>query len=95
MSEVPPDCEEISRENFKAVISRYDTILICVDGVLWRQDGVDDVAGAGNACNWLAKEGKEVFFLTNRDNKTRYQSKISLFDCGFRLCMDLVWKWHE
>ena len=68
----PPSCEEISRDNFKRILSKYDTILICLDGVVWRQDGVEDVAGAGNACNWLLKERKNVFFLTNRDNKTRF-----------------------
>jgi len=82
MEEVPPACEEITRDNFKQVFDNYDTILVCVDGVVWRQDGVENIKGAGNVCDWLAKQNKNIFYLSNRDHRTREELRRRLADAG-------------
>lgn len=76
-----PSTEELeTKEQYAAVLSRYDTLLFDCDGVIWEGDEL--IPGARQVLQWLRAQGKRCFFVTNNATKSREANKAKFDKMG-------------
>lgn len=69
-----------TKEQYAAVLSKYDTILFDCDGVIWEGDEL--IPGARQVLRWLRSQGKRCFFVTNNATKSRAANKAKFDKMG-------------
>ncbi|POY71769.1 hypothetical protein BMF94_5130 [Rhodotorula taiwanensis] len=62
-----------TKEDYRTLVDRYDVFLFDCDGVIWEGDHV--IGKAKETLQFLRKEGKRVFFVTNNATKSRKANK--------------------
>ncbi|XP_041353928.1 4-nitrophenylphosphatase-like [Gigantopelta aegis] len=56
---------EVTRENSREILEKYDTLLIDCDGVLWKIDHVTPLPGIQETMSRLRDTRKQILFVTN------------------------------
>ena len=71
----------IDRSNVDALLSKYDTLLLDCDGVLWDTDHVTQFPGVAEAIHKLRSNSKKLLFVSNNSMHSResYCAKFTNF----------------
>ncbi|BGO93953.1 hypothetical protein NBRC10512_007000 [Rhodotorula toruloides] len=77
-----------SVEDYKELVDRYDTWLFDCDGVIWEGDHV--IGKAGDTLQYLRKQGKRIFFVTNNATKSRASNKGKFDKMGIECKVDEI-----
>ncbi|XP_046574755.1 glycerol-3-phosphate phosphatase-like [Haliotis rubra] len=56
---------EVKADDTREFLSKYDTVMLDCDGVLWETDHVTPIPGIPQAMSVLRETGKQVLFVTN------------------------------
>jgi Haloacid dehalogenase-like hydrolase len=79
---------DLSKDQLKAWIASFDTVLTDCDGVLWLYN--DHIAGSREVMNRFKEIGKQTFFVTNNSTKTREEFATKANTMGFNVTKDDV-----
>ncbi|XP_067002122.2 glycerol-3-phosphate phosphatase [Anabrus simplex] len=78
----------LTREDIKAFLNSFDTVLTDCDGVTWLDDR--PLKGASATLQQLRDLGKKVFYVTNNSTKTRDEFVTKCSNLGFKASADEI-----
>ncbi|KIJ16507.1 hypothetical protein PAXINDRAFT_75590 [Paxillus involutus ATCC 200175] len=78
-----------SKEDYEALLEKYDTWMFDCDGVLWHGDR--PIEGAVEVLDILRKRGKRLLFVTNNASKSRKSYKGKFDQLGVEARVDEIY----
>ncbi|XP_059609095.1 glycerol-3-phosphate phosphatase-like [Phlebotomus argentipes] len=78
--------QSLPREEIRAFINSFDTVLTDCDGVIWLFN--EAIQGAPEVINKFIEMGKKVFFVTNNSTKTRDEFLVKAKTLNFNMTRD-------
>ncbi|XP_067674236.1 glycerol-3-phosphate phosphatase-like [Haliotis asinina] len=81
---------EVKADDTREFLSRYDTVMLDCDGVLWEIDHVTPIPGIPQAMNDLRETGKQVLFVTNNSIPGRNELVDKFQQYGFKGCFEEI-----
>ncbi|KAF8843499.1 2-phosphoglycolate phosphatase [Paxillus ammoniavirescens] len=78
-----------SKEDYEALLEKYDTWMFDCDGVLWHGDR--PIEGAVEVLDILRKRGKRILFVTNNASKSRKSYKGKFDQLGVEARVDEIY----
>ncbi|KAM0750610.1 2-phosphoglycolate phosphatase [Meredithblackwellia eburnea MCA 4105] len=77
-----------SKQDLKATIDQFDTLLFDCDGVIWEGDEV--LPGVHKTMQYFRKLGKKIIFVTNNATKSRAENKKKFDKMGIECTVDEI-----
>ncbi|GAA5946720.1 hypothetical protein JCM3775_000130 [Rhodotorula graminis] len=77
-----------TQAEYASLVDQYDTWLFDCDGVIWEGDHV--IGKAGDTLQYLRKQGKHIFFVTNNATKSRATNKGKFDKMGIECDVDEI-----
>uniref|UniRef100_A0A6B2E4X2 Putative 4-nitrophenylphosphatase n=1 Tax=Phlebotomus kandelakii TaxID=1109342 RepID=A0A6B2E4X2_9DIPT len=78
--------QSLPKEDIRAFINSFDTVLTDCDGVIWLFN--EALQGAPDVINRFLEMGKKVFFVTNNSTKTRDEFQAKAQALNFNMTRD-------
>ncbi|GAA5907683.1 4-nitrophenylphosphatase [Sporobolomyces salmoneus] len=75
-------------QDYQSVVNQYDNFLFDCDGVIWEGDNI--IGQSRQTLDYLRKQGKRIFFVTNNATKSRQSNKTKFDKMGIHAEVDEI-----